>query len=177
VTLPKHLRPRWRYVAVALETWPDAAVGRGAFERAVRRAARELLGDPGAADARLDVVDFAVADGAGRAALRVRHGEVGPARAALACVHAVDDGGDRRPVGVCVLGVSGTLRACRRRYGTADAAGGGESTTVAFEGQCRRATLREHDGTTVADLHPGEAGAEESDGEAFTGATAEGLGR
>jgi len=181
VTLPKHLRPRWRYVAVELETWPDAAVGREAFERAVRRAARGLLGDPGEADARLDVVDFAVADGAGRAALRVRHGEVEPARAALACVHAVgsesdSDGGDerddRRPVGIRVLGVSGTLRACRRRYDTADPASGGESATVTFEGEPRRATLREHDGTTVADLHPGDG-----DGEASTGATAEDVGR
>lgn len=163
MTLPKHLRPRWRYVAVELETWPDAAVDRETFERTVGWAARRLLGDPGAADARLDVIDLAFADGGGRATLRVRHGEVEAARAALACVHAVDG----HAVGVRVLGVSGTLRACRRRYGTADAAVGGESTTVSFEGDSRRATLREHDGTTVADLHP------EREGEVFTGVTVE----
>lgn len=120
MTLPKHLRPRWRYVAVAVET-DGAGLDRAAFERAARTAARTLLGEPGAADARLDPIDFErVAgpdDGAEwRAILRVRRGEVEPARAALACVHAVDG----VPVGVRVLGVSGTLRACRRRYGPED---------------------------------------------------------
>lgn len=119
MTLPKHLRPRWRYVAVAVET-DGAGLDREAFERTVHEAARALLGDPGAADARLDPIDFERAseeDGTTgeewRAILRVRHGEVEPARAAVACVGAVDG----EPVGVHVLGVSGTLRACRRRYG------------------------------------------------------------
>ncbi len=112
MTLPKHLRPRWRYVAVALET--PATLDGDAVERAAGRSARALLGDPGAADARLDLIECTRVDAAEpwRAVFRVRHGEVETARAALACVHAV--GG--APVGVRVVGVSGTLRACRRRY-------------------------------------------------------------
>ncbi|TKX77234.1 ribonuclease P, partial [Halorubrum sp. SD626R] len=45
--LPKHLRPRWRYVAVGIETWPDADVGRRAFQRALWYAAGNLVGDAG----------------------------------------------------------------------------------------------------------------------------------
>jgi len=123
VTLPKHLRPRWRYVAVAL-SGPEDLDGEG-VERATRRSARTLLGDPGAADARLDLIECTRVEAAEpwRAVFRVRRGEVEAARAALACVDAVD--GD--PVGVRVVGVSGTLRACRRRY--LDDHGDGESAT------------------------------------------------
>ncbi len=119
MTLPKHLRPRWRYVAVALS--PTGTLTDDTVERAARRSARALLGDPGAADVRLDLVELTRVDAPEprRAVFRVRRGEVESARAALACVHAVD--GD--PVGVRVVGVSGTLRACRRRY--LDGADGG----------------------------------------------------
>ncbi|MFC6754912.1 ribonuclease P, partial [Halorubrum tibetense] len=33
--LPKHLRPRWRYLALGIEAWPDADVDRRAFQRAL----------------------------------------------------------------------------------------------------------------------------------------------
>jgi ribonuclease P/MRP protein subunit POP5 len=110
--LPKHLRPRWRYLAVELEAWPDADLDRGDLQRAVWFAAGNLLGDPGSADADLRVVDYDYADGAGEALLRVRRGEVDPARAALACVSEVDD----HPVRVSVRGVSGTMRAAEENY-------------------------------------------------------------
>jgi ribonuclease P/MRP protein subunit POP5 len=110
--LPKHLQPRWRYLAVGLEAWPDADITRNDFQRAVWYAAGNLLGDPGSADADLRVLHFDFEDGAGEAVVRVRRGEVGPARAALACVHEVD--GD--PVGLHVRGVSGTIRACEEKH-------------------------------------------------------------
>jgi ribonuclease P/MRP protein subunit POP5 len=110
--LPKHLSPRWRYLAVALEARPDVSLSRGDFQRAVWYAAGNLLGDPGSADADLRVLRFSFADGEGHAVVRARRGEVDPARAALACVSEV--GGD--PVGVHVRGVSGTLRACAEKY-------------------------------------------------------------
>jgi len=125
--LPKHERPRWRYLAVGLESWPDADIDRGGFQRAVWYAASNLLGDPGSADAVLELLTFRFAAGAGEAVLRVRRGEAGPARAALACVSEV--GGD--PVGLRVRGVSGTIRACEERYlGRRDGASGQRS--VAF---------------------------------------------
>jgi ribonuclease P/MRP protein subunit POP5 len=110
--LPKHLQPRWRYLAVGLEAWPDADLSRSDFQRAVWYAAGNLLGDPGSADADLRVLHFEFGDGAGEAVVRARRGEVGPARAALACVSEVDS----HPVGVHVRGVSGTVRACTEKH-------------------------------------------------------------
>jgi len=110
--LPKHLRPRWRYLAVGIEAWPDATLSRGEFQRSLWFAAGNLLGDAGSADADLTVLGFEFADGEGETVVRVRHGHVEEARAALACVAAVRD----EPVGVHVRGVSGTVRGCEEKY-------------------------------------------------------------
>jgi len=110
--LPKHLRPRWRYLAVGVESWPDASLSRGAFQRELWYAAQNLYGDAGSADADLTVLDFSFADGRGETVVRARRGEVDRARAALACVDEI--GG--RPVGLRVRGVSGTVRSCSERY-------------------------------------------------------------
>ncbi|MFB6125715.1 MAG: Rpp14/Pop5 family protein [Halolamina sp.] len=112
--LPKHLRPRWRYLAVDVETWAGTTLTRGDFQQATWYAAGNLLGDPASADADLTVVrfDHDAAAGEGRAVVRVRRGETDAGRAALATVTAVDG----EPVGVRVRGVSGTVRACEERY-------------------------------------------------------------
>ena len=110
--LPKHLRPRWRYLAVAIEAWPDAEVGRRDFQRSLWFAAQNLLGDVGSADADLTVLQFELEDATGEAIVRVRRSKVERARAALACIHEMD--GD--PVGLKVLGASGTVRACSEKY-------------------------------------------------------------
>ena len=110
--LPKHLRPRWRYLAVELEAWPDADVSQRDFQRSVWFAAQNLYGDTGSADADLRVLQFDSWTGAGEALLRVRRGEVERARAAIACVDEVR--GD--PVRVAVRGVSGTVRAAEEKY-------------------------------------------------------------
>ncbi len=110
--LPKHLRPRWRYLAVAFETWPDADLDRGTVQRHCWWAAQNLLGDVGSAALDLSVLRFECEDGDGRAVVRVRRGEIDRARAVLACLDAIDD----HPVGVRVRGVSGTVRACEEKY-------------------------------------------------------------
>ncbi len=110
--LPKHLRPRWRYLAVGIETWPDAAIDRRAFQRELWYAGQNLLGDPGSAAADLTVVQFDFADGDGEAIVRVRHGETGPARAALACIDEIDGAA----VGLRVRGISGTIRAAEEKH-------------------------------------------------------------
>ena len=135
--LPKHLRPRWRYLAVGIETWPDADLGRRGFQRALWYAAGNLLGDAGSADADLTLLSFTHGDGEGEAIVRARHGHVDGARATIACVSDVD--GDA--VGIRVRGISGTVRACEERYmGRA----GGRSTQrdVAFEDAERSAVVR-----------------------------------
>ena len=110
--LPKHLRPRWRYLAVGLESWPDADFTRGAFQRHLWYAAQNLLGDVGSAELDLQVLGFAFEEGVGDAVVRVRRNEVDRARAVLACIDAV--GGD--PLGLTVRGTSGTIRACEEKY-------------------------------------------------------------
>lgn len=135
--LPKHLQPRWRYLAVGLETWPDAAVDRRSFQAAVWDAARALLGDPGSADADLTVLRFEFDGGAGQAIVRVRRDEVTRGRAALACVDEIDG----HPVGLAVLGASGTIRACEENYLSGRPQASGERT-VAFDGADRSAVVR-----------------------------------
>ncbi|XVH30868.1 Rpp14/Pop5 family protein [Haloferacaceae archaeon DSL9] len=135
--LPKHLRPRWRYLAVGIEGWPGAEIDRGDFQRELWYAAGNLLGDVGSADADLTVFEFAFDDGEGEAVVRVRHGEVEPARAAVSCVTTVGDD----PVGVFVRGVSGTVRACEERY-LGRATGESDKRYVAFANDRRAAHVR-----------------------------------
>lgn len=110
--LPKHLRPKWRYLAVAIRTRPDADVSRRDFQRNLWYAGQNLLGDPGSADADLSVFSFEHRGDAGEAVVRTRRDTVRDARAALACIDEVD--GD--PVGILVRGTSGTVRACERKH-------------------------------------------------------------
>lgn len=110
--LPKHLRPRWRYLAVEIESWPAADLDRNAFQRNIWFAAQNLLGDVGSAAVDLTVIRFESWDGGGEAIIRIRRGEDDRARAVLACLAAVD--GDE--IGLRVHGTSGTVRACEEKY-------------------------------------------------------------
>jgi ribonuclease P/MRP protein subunit POP5 len=110
--LPKHLRPRWRYLAVGIEAWPDADLDRESFQRSLWYAAQDLLGDTGSATVDLAVESFAFADGDGESVVRTRRGTVVRARAVIACVPGVD--GD--PVRLRVRGVAGTVRSCEEKY-------------------------------------------------------------
>lgn len=136
--LPKHLRPHWRYLALAIESWPDAAFGRRDFQRECWYAAQNLLGEPGAANADLELIEFSTSDGAGWAIVRVRRDEVERARAAIACIDTVDGS----PVGVRILGVSGTIRACEERY-KSRALIKGDKRYVAFADTERPAFVRD----------------------------------
>ena len=132
--LPKHARPRWRYLAVEFRTWPDGDIDRDGFQRALWYAAQNLLGDPGSADADLSVVRFRVADGVGEAVVRVRREATSAGRAAVACVDAV--GGT--PVGAVVRGVSGTIRACEESYLHADGGVIGEQEALSSDSSSPR---------------------------------------
>lgn len=136
--LPKHLQPRWRYLAVALETWPDADVDRRSFQREAWYAAQNLLGDTGSADTDMTVLRFDYDAGVGHAIVRVRRGSTEKARAALSCIDSV--GGT--PLGLRITGTSGTVRACEEKYirGPAKAP---EQRHVVFENRDRRAVARD----------------------------------
>jgi ribonuclease P/MRP protein subunit POP5 len=110
--LPKHLQPRWRYLAVVLESTPAASIGRQAFQRECWYAAQNLLGDPGSSEVDLNLMRYEFEDGWGTSIVRVRRGEVDRGRAALACVDSIDG----HDVGLRVCGTSGTVRACEESY-------------------------------------------------------------
>jgi ribonuclease P/MRP protein subunit POP5 len=152
--LPKHARPRWRYLAVRVTTRGEV-IERDGFQRAIWYAGQNLLGDPGGADADLSVVRFRFADGEGAAVVRVRRGEVSTGRAAVACVDQVD----RTPVGVAVRGVSGTIRACEESYLHADGGVGDERETRSSGGRASRPV-----DVQTADGHVGATETEVSDG-------------
>ena len=113
--LPKHLQPRWRYLAVEVESPPDGRIGEDALQRAIWYATQNLLGDPGSAAVDGRIVRFD-GDRPARATVRVRRGHVPEARAAIACVDTVD-GVTAGPV---VRGVAGTIRACEEKYMNGD---------------------------------------------------------
>jgi ribonuclease P/MRP protein subunit POP5 len=136
--LPKHIQPRWRYLAVEIETWPDATVERDAFQRSLWYSAQNLLGDTGSADLDLSVLRFRGGEGGGVALVRTRRGSVENARAASACV----DGIDGQPVGLRVRGVSGTVRACEEKY-MGDAPKDPEQRHVVFDGAQRSGLVRD----------------------------------
>ncbi|MBP1987087.1 Rpp14/Pop5 family protein [Halolamina salifodinae] len=150
--LPKHLQPRWRYLAVAVETWPDADIGRRAFQRELWYAGQNLLGDPGSADADLRLLRYDVAEGTGGAIVRVRRGEVEAARAALACVDEVNG----HPIGLRLTGVSGSVDAASESY-LGDPAGSSTQEEVTFEGADHPAHRR--DGAVDVETPTGWLGA------------------
>lgn len=141
-------------MVVALETWPDTDLDDQQVQAAMWASARSLLGDPGSADADLQVLTFEYAAGDGMVLVRVRRGMVSAARAAITCVDEI--GGV--PVGLRVVGVSGTVRAAEEKYLNAPTGPGSEDDVV-FESVARRAVPR---GNGRVDLH---------DRGEFTGAT------
>jgi len=150
--LPKHLRPRWRYLAVGVESWTDVDIGRRAFQRELWFATQNLVGDAGSAELDSSVLHFSFENGDGEAVIRVRRGEVERLRAVLATVTAVDG----QPIGLSVRGVSGTVRACEEKYiGRPQVRI--EERTVAFADAARPAVTR-NDRVDV-DLPAGRVGA------------------
>ena len=141
--LPKHLRPRYRYLGVELRGHPDTAIDRGAFQRHLWYAAQNLVGDAGSAALGLEVLGFEFVGGEGCAVVRCRRGSVDRARAVLACLGEVE--GER--IRAVVRGTSGTVRGCEEKF--IHAPGGvSEERTVAFADADRRAVVRE-DGLDV----------------------------
>ena len=135
--LPKHLRPRWRYLGVGIETWPEETLARDEFQRSLWYAAQNLLGDPGSAALELSVLRFRHGAGTGQAVVRTRRGEVDRSRAVLACIDRIEG----VPVGLRVRGVSGTVRGCEEKYMRARPEPS-ERRDVAFENATRSAHVR-----------------------------------
>jgi len=154
--LPKHLRPRYRYLAVRLESWPDHAIDRSVFQRAIEESVQSLYGDSGVSAAEPHVIQFTLREGVGQAIVRSRRDAVTETRAGLAAVSRLHGA----PIGVYVRGISGTVRGCEEKYLQARQLRSDESTVV-FDGTERPATVR---GSRVdVHLESGFAGATDLD--------------
>jgi ribonuclease P/MRP protein subunit POP5 len=136
--LPKHLRPRWRYLAVQFETSPTPAFDRRDLQSALWDAAQGLFGDTGSAALDLRVLRFRLAGQRATAVVRSRRGQEDQARAVLGSLRRVGD----TTVRPRVRGISGTVRACEEKY-----IGGPpeppEQRDVVFEDAEREAVVRD----------------------------------
>jgi ribonuclease P/MRP protein subunit POP5 len=144
--LPKHLRPRWRYLAVDVEAWPDTDLDRGTVQRHLWYGAQNLVGDVGSAAIDLQVLSFSLAEGRGEAIVRTRRGETERARAVLASIGHIDDA----DVALRVRGISGTVRACEEKY-MGRRPERPEQRDVAFRGVGRSARVGEQRVDVVTD--------------------------
>ena len=113
MTLPKSLRQRHRYVFFEVETLSNASFGEHDLRRALWFEAQNLYGDVTSAETRAELVEYEDGRSLGVGVVRCAHDSVEETRAAIACLDEVHDD----PVGVRVVGVSGTLEAGRKKYG------------------------------------------------------------
>lgn len=114
--LPKHLRPRYRYLAVELSVEAAVMVDRETFQRALWRETRALYGDAGSATIDPRVIRFDLEDGDGTTIVRTRRDETDRARAAIACIETIDGAA----LGLRIVGTSGTVRGCSEQFTQTD---------------------------------------------------------
>ncbi|ERG96514.1 Rpp14/Pop5 family protein [Haloquadratum walsbyi] len=169
--LPKHLRPRWRYLAVVIESWPDASIDRATFQRELWYAAQDLYGDTQSAETDLAVFYFEFTNGRGETIIRTRRDTESHARTAVACINEIDD----YAVGIRVLGISGTVRACEERY-LNGRTGCYKESNVVFKNESRPAVIRglcvDVATGSIDDTSNTDTGADSGcDTDTFTGAT------
>ncbi len=137
-TWPKHLRPRWRYLAVDLEVPGDVDLTRDDLQGSLWRGLKSLFGDATSARVGMDLVRLSLVDGRGQAIIRVARDGVEEARAVLATVDRVAD----RPIRFDVRGVSGTIRGCEESY-LGDAGEPASQDTVTFDDVETTAVVRD----------------------------------
>ncbi len=137
--LPKHLRPRYRYLAVTIETPPNADLTRPLFQHGIWDRARELIGDAGSARIDLQIMRFRFSDGLGDSIVRTNRSTTMDARAAITTLTKINN----IPIRVSVKGISGTIQGCEEKYLGQDP----ESVTtqsVVFNNEVRAAVVREN---------------------------------
>lgn len=140
MTLPKHLRPRWRYLAIEIENSPAISLTQNEFRDALQQSVRSLFGDLGDARLEVRVMSFSHTNGYGTAIVRTHRETVTEARAAVACISA-----ETIPtLGIRISGISGTVRACEEKYLGQETESLTENTVV-YDGAERPAVIRGND--------------------------------
>mgnify|MGYP006107473707 CR=1 FL=1 len=110
--LPKHLRPRYRYIVVSIESWPTAQLDKRTFQHAIWASTSRLFGDIGATTADLFLIRFEFSNGSGWGIIRTRRDALPIARSSIACISKINE----FSVGIIVRGVSGTIKSCEDKY-------------------------------------------------------------
>jgi len=110
--LPKHLRPRYRYIVVSIESWPTAKFDKRTFQHALWASTSRLFGDTGANAADLFLIQFEFSNGSGWGIIRTRRDALSIARPSIACISKINE----FPVGILIRGVSGTIKSCKEKY-------------------------------------------------------------
>ncbi|MCD1296149.1 RNase P [Methanocella sp. CWC-04] len=106
--LPSSLREKKRYIAFEVITEADEPIDRKSLLDEIFFSTQSLMGDVGSSEIGYRLMDF---DGA-RGVIRVNHGAVEKARAAISTVCSIK--GYRTLINI--LGVSGTIRAATEKY-------------------------------------------------------------
>lgn len=110
--IPKHLRPRYRYIVVSLESWCNSIIDKTSFQQSIWVSANRLFGDLGSAKSDLYLVSFEFHNGMGYGIIRTRRDSLHLARSSISCISSIND----CSIGILVLGIGGTLKSCRQKY-------------------------------------------------------------
>lgn len=102
--LPPSLRGRRRYLV--FEVISEREIDKKALLKEIWNSVYSLYGDAGASESRIWLMEY---DG-GEGILRCAHDKVEEVRAALACIHSVNE----TRVGIRVIGISGTIKGATR---------------------------------------------------------------
>ena len=110
--LPPSLRGRRRYIV--FEVISERGIDKKALLKEILDSIYSLYGDVGASESKLWLIGYDKRKdtdiGTGRGILRCAHDKVEEVRAALACIHSVNEA----MVGIRVIGISGTIKGATR---------------------------------------------------------------
>jgi len=110
--MPPTLRERRRYIV--FEVMSEREIDKRELLKEIWNSVYSLYGDVGASKSKIWLIGYDEKKGTdigiGRGILRCAHDKVEEVRAALACIHSVNDA----RVGIRVIGISGTIKGATR---------------------------------------------------------------
>lgn len=108
--IPPSLRGRRRYIV--FEVISERGIDKKALLKEILDSIYSLYGDVGASESKLWLIGYDKRKDTdiGRGILRCAHDKVEEVRAALACIHSVNEA----RVGISVIGISGTIKGATR---------------------------------------------------------------
>jgi ribonuclease P/MRP protein subunit POP5 len=108
--IPPSLRERRRYLV--FEVISEREIERKELLKEIWDCIYSLYGDVGVSESKIWLIQYDKRAGIG--ILRCAHKKVEEVRAALACLHSVNE--TRTRIGIRVLGISGTIKGARKKF-------------------------------------------------------------